>query len=105
MNWLVFWGSCGILLMLTTTLYGALYKRARAGQSVWGSVMEAWTNITIGFSINFIANILIFPLAGYEVPDASTNFWMGCTYTGISVFRLLIIRRLFNYYEVLRRSV
>ena len=99
MSALVFCGLCGIALMLSTTLYGAFVKAPRYGQSPWQSVGEAWTNVFIGFSINFIANFFVFPLAGYAPPDAETNFWIGCIYTGISVLRSLIIRRTFNWFS------
>jgi len=99
MSALVFWGLCGIALMLSTTLYGAFVKAPKYGQSPWQSVGEAWTNVFIGFSINFVANFFVFPLAGYAPPDAETNFWIGCIYTGISVLRSLIIRRTFNWFS------
>jgi hypothetical protein len=60
-----------------------------------GSLAEAWVNIFIGFTINYFANLLIFPLFGMHI-SAGNNFLMGLIYTGISLARSYIIRRWFN---------
>lgn len=64
-------------------------------QSRWGSFIEAWINVLIGFSINFVANMLILPMYGFHI-TAAQNFSMGCIYTIISVARSYAIRRWFN---------
>ncbi len=64
-------------------------------QSKLGSLYEALMNIVIGFSINYLANLMIFPLFGFHISHAA-NFVMGCIYTGISLVRSYIIRRWFN---------
>jgi hypothetical protein len=64
-------------------------------QSKLGSFIEAWVNVAIGFSINFAANLLIFPMFGMHI-SLSNNFLMGCIYTLISVVRSYAIRRWFN---------
>lgn len=64
-------------------------------QSRLGSFIEAWINVLIGFGINFIANLLIFPLFGFHI-TLSENLVMGLLYTGISVARSYCIRRWFN---------
>lgn len=56
---------------------------------------EAWTNIAIGFTINYTANLLIFPLFGFHI-SLRANFLMGCIYTAISLVRSYVIRRWFN---------
>ena len=36
-------------------------------QTKFGSFIEAWANIGVGFSINWCANMLILPLFGFAV--------------------------------------
>jgi len=64
-------------------------------QSRWGSFIEAWMNVFIGFWINFVANLLIFPLFDFHI-TLTENFVMGLLYTGISVARSYVIRRWFE---------
>lgn len=64
-------------------------------QTKKGSFAEAWANIAVGFSINYFANLAIFPLFGMHI-SALNNFWMGCIYTVISLVRSYILRRWFN---------
>lgn len=61
-----------------------------------GSFAEAWTNIAIGFSINYTANLLILPLFGFHSLTPGKNFVIGCIYTGISLARSYCLRRWFN---------
>lgn len=68
----------------------------KVGQSRRGSFVEAWANIFIGFSINYIANLLIFPLFGMHI-SLLDNLWMGVIYTGISLVRSYGLRRMFNW--------
>ena len=65
------------------------------GQTARHSWIEAWVNIAIGFIINYVANILIFPLFGF-VLTAKANLLMGVFYTVISLIRQFFIRRYFN---------
>lgn len=60
-----------------------------------GSLVEAFINVLIGFSINFAANALIFPLFGWQI-SPSENLQLGALYTGISIARSYCIRRWFN---------
>jgi hypothetical protein len=60
-----------------------------------GSLIETMVNIAIGFSINFCANMLIFPLFGFHITPGA-NFTLGVIYTVISVVRSYAIRRWFN---------
>lgn len=64
-------------------------------QSRKGSIAEAITNTCIGFGINYTANLLIFPLFGMHISLAN-NFLMGIIYTGISIARSYVLRRVFN---------
>jgi len=60
-----------------------------------GSLVEAGLNIVIGFTINYVANLLIFPLFGMHISPGN-NLLMGLIYTGISLARSYVIRRWFN---------
>lgn len=59
------------------------------------SFIESWTNIVIGYTINFIANAIILP---FFVEDftISDNLIIGIFYTLISLVRSYCIRRWFN---------
>lgn len=65
------------------------------GQTKRHSWLEAWANIVIGFSINYIANLCIFPLFGFHI-SLSDNFLLGLIYTAISLVRQYWLRRYFN---------
>lgn len=54
-----------------------------------------WTNIAIGYTINFVANLVVFPMFGYNVSIAD-NIVIGIIFTGISIVRQYVIRRWFN---------
>lgn len=86
--------SIGITIALT--LYLAINSSKAAGQTIRDSLGEAWTNVAIGFGINYVANLLVLPLAGLPV-SAGGAFWIGCIFTAISVVRSFIIRRAFNF--------
>lgn len=60
-----------------------------------GSLIESVVNVVIGFSINFTANMFIFPMFGFHI-TARENFVLGMIYTVISVARSYAIRRWFN---------
>lgn len=65
-------------------------------QSRLGSFIEAWSNIAIGFGINFTANWLILPMFGFHSLTLGKNFEIGLLYTLISLCRSYFLRRLFN---------
>lgn len=64
-------------------------------QSKIQSFIEAWVNVAIGFGINFLANMFIFPLFGWNISVAD-NLLLGLIYTAISIARSYCIRRWFN---------
>ena len=64
-------------------------------QSKQHSWVEAWTNVAIGYAINIVANLLIFPLFGINIAF-TTNLGLGLVYTVISVLRSYVLRRVFN---------
>lgn len=78
------------------TVYTALRAERTRGQDARDSLIEAWMNIFIGFSINYVANLVILPLVpsmGYADISALDNFMMGWIYTAISMLRSYYIRR------------
>ena len=64
-------------------------------QTKLGSFVEAWTNIAIGFAINWTANMLVLPLFGFNVTGAQA-FGIGIVFTVISLVRQYVLRRWFN---------
>ena len=66
------------------------------------SFIESIFNIIVGFSINLIANITIFPLFGINA-SIKTFGIIGVIFTCISLIRSYFIRRLFakGIYETL----
>lgn len=72
------------------------------GQSKRASFAEAWANIAVGFSVNYAANLLIFPLFGFHI-SLQANFVMGLIYTLISLVRSYVLRRAFNWFHVRAR--
>lgn len=74
-------------------------KPLKVGQSRRGSLLESLVNIVVGASINYAANLLIFPLFGWHL-SAHDNVLMVVIYTGISLVRSYGLRRLFNWRAV-----
>jgi hypothetical protein len=64
-------------------------------QSKARSVKEVLTNIVIGYTINFIANLVVFRSFGYHV-SVHDNLMIGVIFTAISLARQYIIRRWFS---------
>ena len=91
------------LITVAITVYGAMAQSKHGGQSMRESMLEAWTNIAIGFGINWIANLVILPLAGLPV-TAGEAFQIGVIFTSISVVRSFMIRRWYNYRQLSSNS-
>lgn len=64
-------------------------------QTRLGSWLEAWANILIGFGINWLANLLVFPLFGFAITPIQA-FHVGLIFTAISLVRSYALRRIFN---------
>lgn len=69
--------------------------RAAAMQTKLESFYETLINIAIGWTINFIANMLVLPLFGFDI-TLGQNVVIGCIYTAIALVRQYLIRRYFN---------
>ena len=65
-------------------------------QTKLGSFAESWANIAVGFTINYIANLLILPAFGFQSLTPAKNFAIGVLYTFISLARSYVLRRWFN---------
>lgn len=65
-------------------------------QTIIGSIAESWVNILIGFTINYVANLIILPMFGFSSLTPGKNFVIGLVYTVISLVRQYTIKRWFN---------
>ena len=64
-------------------------------QSRWMSLVEAVTNIVVGYGLAVLTQIIVFPLFGLHA-SLSENLLIGCVFVGVSLVRSFAIRRLFN---------
>jgi len=64
-------------------------------QNRLNSFIESIANVIIGFLINFIANIYVLPLFGFNI-TISQSIQIGLIFTLISIIRSYLIRRWFN---------
>ena len=64
-------------------------------QSRLGSLYEVIVSICVGFSINWVMNLLILPLYGFHI-NGGQAFSMGLIFTVVSVIRGYCIRRWFE---------
>lgn len=104
MSALILIGLASLAVTIAFTFYAALSQSKHGGQSMRDSITETWTNIAIGFGINYIANLLVLPLAGFDI-GAGGAFWIGVIFTAISVVRSFVIRRWFNVKMLRERTV
>ena len=63
------------------------------------SLIEATTNVVVGYGVAVIAQILVFPVFGLHSTLAQ-NLKMGLIFTGISLARSFALRRLFEAVRV-----
>lgn len=64
-------------------------------QTRFGSWVESWTNIVVGFAMNYVLNLTVLPLLGLPVSHGQA-LSMGVIFTGFSLVRSYLLRRLFN---------
>ena len=64
-------------------------------QSKKMSFAEACVNTTIGYAINFTAQLIIFPMFNIHI-RLRDNAMIGIMFTGISIARGYFLRRIFN---------
>lgn len=65
------------------------------GQSRLGSLIEALTNVAIGYGIALLAQLVIFPWYGIHI-SLQTNASIGAWFTAVSIVRSYVLRRFFN---------
>lgn len=59
------------------------------------SLIEAVANVAVGYGINVVANLVVLPLFGLAV-SARAAAGIGMVFTGISLARAYVLRRVFN---------
>ena len=69
-------------------------------QSKRESLIETLTNVSIGWFISFIANMLVLPLFDYDV-SLTDGVLISIIFTVISIIRGYVVRRWFNSKEKL----
>ena len=67
------------------------------------SLVEAMANVVVGYGVAVVTQILIFPVLGLHATLAQ-NLKMGLVFTGISIVRSFVLRRLFERIRVANRS-
>lgn len=70
-------------------------------QSKLMSWVETCLNTGIGFVIAITAQLLVFPLFGFN-PPLSTNLYIGLIFTVVSIVRGYVLRRLFEALHIRR---
>ena len=68
-------------------------------QSRLMSLVEAITNVIVGYGVAVMTQILIFPIFGLHTTLAQ-NLQMGLLFTGVSIIRSFLLRRLFEAIRV-----
>lgn len=63
------------------------------------SFIETMTNISIGYVVAILSQILIFPHFGIHIPFHE-NLEIGLYFTVISVIRSYVVRRIYNRHTV-----
>ena len=64
-------------------------------QSRWMSLLEAVTNIAVGYGVAVLTQVLVFPLFGLRA-SLGENLAIGAVFTVISLVRSFVLRRAFN---------
>lgn len=68
-------------------------------QSRLTSLVEAVANVVVGYGVAVVTQILIFPIFGLHTTLAQ-NLQMGLLFTGVSLIRSFLLRRLFEAIRV-----
>jgi hypothetical protein len=74
-----------------------------AKQSRRMSLVEAVTNVVVGFAVALLTQIIVFPLFDLEV-TLGENLAIGALFTGASLCRAYVLRRLFEAIRVRARN-
>lgn len=68
-------------------------------QSRFMSLVEATTNVVVGFFVAMATQVLLFPLLGLSV-SVQDNLIIGSVFTVVSLVRGFVLRRLFENFTV-----
>ena len=68
-------------------------------QSRLMSLVESVANVIVGYGVAVMTQILIFPIFGLHTTLAQ-NLQMGLLFTGVSILRSFLLRRLFEAIRV-----
>ena len=67
----------------------------RVAQSRGLSLIEAITNTVVGYILAVATQFAVFPYFGLQV-GILQNLWLGLIFTGVSVLRSYVLRRVFD---------
>ena len=70
-------------------------------QSPVMSLTEAVANVIIGYGVAVVVQIGVFPLFGFW-PTIKQNLTLGAVFTGVSLLRSYLLRRLFEHWRLWR---
>ena len=68
-------------------------------QSRWMSLIEAVTNIVVGYGLAVLTQIIVFPLFGLSM-TLEQNLKIGIIFTSLSIARSFVLRRAFELVQV-----
>jgi predicted lysophospholipase L1 biosynthesis ABC-type transport system permease subunit len=67
------------------------------------SLVEATTNVVVGFGVAVLAQVAVFPLFGLRV-GFGDNLMIAAIFTAISIARFYVLRRVFEAIRVHRNE-
>jgi len=67
-------------------------------QSKSHSILEAWTNVFVGYGLSLLTQLIVFPLYGMSI-SIGGNIQIGAIFTVVSLCRGYTLRRLFNRFH------
>jgi hypothetical protein len=70
-------------------------------QSPVMSLTEAVANVAVGYGVAVVVQIGVFPLFGFW-PTIRQNLTLGAVFTGVSLLRSYVLRRLFEHWRLWR---
>lgn len=66
------------------------------GQTKWDSFKESFTNILSGYILSLLTQVIVFPLFDINT-SMGENMIISLIFTLVSLARLYIIRRIYNW--------
>jgi len=68
-------------------------------QSRTMSLIEALTNVLVGYGVAVATQVMVFPLFGLHA-SLDQNLSIGLIFTGVSLARSFVLRRLFDHLTI-----